>query len=285
MIEQVLLAGIVLGGVYALVASGLSLIFGVLRVINFAHGQFMMLGMYIVFFLNDLWHWPVYLTAVVVLPALFILGLLVERVAIEPIIGADASTHLLTTFGLGLMVQYAASILWSENPRSVSMPISHIVLGGLDIPWASVWTVVGALLAFLFLYLLLNRTRFGTMIRAVSQNPTSARLTGINVPVVNAVTFGLGIALVGVASVLLMPTYYVFPEIGNQFTVVAFITVILGGLGNVRGALLAGLVIGILETAFGTYISPSLAEALTFIVFVAILFWRPNGLFGQGARL
>lgn len=285
MIAQVLLVGLVLGGVYALVASGLSLIFGVLRVINFAHGQFLMLGMYLVFFLNYLWHWPVYLTALVVVPALFALGWLTERFVIEPIIHADSSAHLLTTFGLGLMIQYAAAMLWTENPQSVSASSSYITLGGLNIPWASVWTLIGALLAFLFLYVLLSRTRFGMMIRAVAQNPTSARLTGINVRSVNAVTFGIGTALVGVAAVLLTPTYYVYPEVGNEFTVVAFITVILGGLGNVRGALVAGIVIGILETAFGAYISPSLAQAMTFMVFIVALFWRPNGLFGQGARI
>ncbi|QSO46556.1 branched-chain amino acid ABC transporter permease [Alicyclobacillus mengziensis] len=285
MLINVLVAGCVLGGVYAIVASGLSLIFGVMRVVNFAHGQFLMIGMYLVFWTNTLLGWPVYVTSVVVIPALFILGWLSEKFVVEPVIHADSSAQLLTTFGLGLGIQYIVAILWTETPRSVNVPVHTFAIGSVQFSTTDFVTMGGVIVTFLILYGILNGTKLGTMIRAVSQNPTAARLTGIKVSRINALTFGIGTALVGVAAVLLMPTYNVYPDVGSVFTVVAFITVIMGGFGSLRGAFVAAVILGVLDSVFGVYISNTLAQALTFLVFIIVLFIRPRGLFGQEARL
>ena len=285
MLINVLVAGCVLGGVYAIVASGLSLIFGVMRVINFAHGQFLMIGMYLVYWVNTLLGWPVYSTAVVVIPSLFVLGWLSERFVVEPVINADSSAQLLTTFGLGLGLQYVAAILWTETPRSITLAPHTFALGTAQLSLNDVVTIGGVIVVFVVLQEILSGTRLGTMIRAVSQNPTAARLAGIKVSRVNALAFGIGTAMVGVAAVLLMPAYDVYPGVGSLFTVVAFLTVIMGGFGSLRGALVAAVILGVLDSVFGFYVSITLADALTFLVFIIVLFIRPQGLFGQEARL
>lgn len=284
MFVQAALSGLVLGGVYALVAAGLSLIFGVMRLINFAHGQFLMLGMYLAYWLHVLFGWNIYTTGLVVVPAMFVLGWATEALLIEPIRGADPSAHLLTTFGLGLAIENLAAIAWTRDPRAVNIDYGRLILGDIRLTVPGLVALLSSTAAIAALYWFLRHTRLGTAVRATAQHQLSAQLAGIDIRTVNALTFAIGTALVGIAAVVLVPMYFVFPEVGFVFTVIAFLVTVLGGLGSVGGSLGAGLLVGVLESLSGIYVSIELARAITFGIFIAILFLRPAGLFGQQAR-
>jgi branched-chain amino acid transport system permease protein len=283
MILQLFISGILLGGVYALVSIGLTLIFGVLDVVNFAHGEFLMIGMYTVFWLCTFLHMDPYLSLLLVAPLLFFMGLLVGRTVIRQTIGAPSSVQIFATVGVSLILMNGALVLWKADFRSVSTPYGSgaLALGPVFIGYPQLISFVGAIVFSAMLFPFLRYTYIGKAIRATAQDRKAAMLMGIDIQKIYVFTFGIGIALVGIASALLAPIYSIYPGIGAQFVLVAYVAVVLGGLGNIPGAILGSVIIGITETFSGFFISPGWRQAIYYAVFILVLIFRPQGLFGQ----
>lgn len=281
---QVIVSGILLGGVFALIAAGLNIIFGVVRIINFAHGEFVMLGMFATFFLHDRLAIDPYLSILVVAPALFLFGVVVQRLVIQPILDASAISKIFATVGLSLVLLNLALILFGGNFRSVRTAYSDTTLSvaGVNIGLTRLVAFLVALVLFAGLFYLLKYTFLGKAFQAVAEDRSTAQLMGIRVQRLYLLAFGLGASLAGVAGALLMPFSTVYPTVGVTYTLVAFVVVVLGGLGNMTGTLLAGLLIGLTESFSATYISPALSGATYFVMFVLVLLVRPSGLLGKG---
>lgn len=282
---QVIVSGLLLGGVYALLSVGLNLIFGVVRVINFAHGDLMMLGMYLTFFLFSYLRIDPYLASIVfVAPALFLIGLAVQWLLIRPLQSASALMLIFATFGFSIALQNLALMGFKADYRTILIPFSTATLNvaGISISVPRLIAFSFALVLLIALYLLLRFTLLGKALRAVAENRVVTQLMGVRVQRLNLLAFGLGSAITGIAGALILPFSYVFPSIGGTYTLVAFVVVVLGGLGNMAGAFLGGLAIGLVESLSGTYIAPSLKEAIYFVIFIIMLLVRPQGLFGLG---
>ena len=282
---QAVVSGLVLGAVYGLVSMGLTLVFGVLDIVNFAHGALMTLGMYVSFVLATGAGIPVYLALPITVALLFAIGAIVQRVLIAPAMGQPLENQLLLTLGLAIVIENALLIVFTGTPKRVEVSFGdqavNILGASATIP--RVIAFFGALALAAVLYLLLQRTKLGTAVRAVASNPSGAALLGIDVRRVHMLTFALGTACVGAASALVLPFLSLDPTTGNTFNILAFVVVVLGGLGNVLGALLGGFLIG-LTAEVGGVLFPDQSNLLgVFIVFILVLFLRPQGLLG--ARL
>lgn len=283
---QVASFGLLLGGIYALVSVGLNLIFGVIRVVNFAHGELIMLGMYGGFFTYTWLGWNFYLSLLVVVPALFVLGVVLQRLVIQPLID-EPMMQVFATFGLLIFFQNVVLAGTRGVARSVEIPASKIIfrLSSVNISFTRLLILVAAIAVTIGLQVFLKRTMLGKSIRAVTQDRRAARLMGINVERVYMFTFGLGTALAGLAGVLITPLFTLTPSVGFNFIIAAFAVVVLGGMGSVPGAFIGGIIVGVIEAFAGFYIDPSLKEAIWFLVFVAVLVVRPSGLMGmEGAE-
>ncbi len=285
MIGQVLVNGILLGGIYALVSLGLTLIFGVMRIINFAHGQFLMLAMYATYWLFQLYGVDPYVSILIVVPLMLAIGMGAYRMIIQPIIDASEMTHVFATLGLNLSLQGIALFLWQGDFRGIRTSYYSMVihLGPLYINLPRLIIFLCAIAAILALFLFLKKTYTGKAIRASAQKRVAAQLMGVNLSKIYMIAFGIGIAIVGLTGAVLMPIYEVFPSVGSLFALVAFVVVVLGGLGNLGGALVGGIVIGVVESVSGVFIAPALKEGVYFIIFVVILLLRPTGIFGKAA--
>lgn len=279
---QVATAGLLLGGIYALVSVGLNLIFGVIRVVNFAHGELVMLGMYGAFVGFSVIGLNLYLSLLLVVPAMFVLGVILQRFIIQPLID-EPMMQVFATFGLLIFFQNVVLATTRGVARSVEIPASKIIyeFGAVNLSFTRLLILVAAVVVTIGLQLFLKRTMLGKAIRAVTQDRRAARLMGVNVERVYMFTFGLGAALAGLAGVLITPLFTVTPFVGFNFVIAAFAVVVLGGLGSVPGAFIGGIIVGIIEAFAGFYIDPSLKQAIWFLVFVAVLVVRPQGLMGQ----
>jgi len=296
LLGQVLISGILLGGLYALIGLGMSLIMGVMKIINLAHGELMMVAMYITFWCFTLVNMDPYVSILVVFPAMFLLGVLLQKYLIAPVMEVESilpENQVLLTVGIGLVLANLALLLFSANYRSV--PVSYasktiywdLTAGGQTISLSFSVPMIGAFAIALVLgaalFLFLGRTDLGRMIRATAQDKRAAELMGINTKRITYVTFGLGSALVGAAGALLVPVYYLFPQIGGPFTLKAFIITVLGGMGNIPGAVLGGVVLGLAESLGSVYISLGYKDAFGFVIFVLVLIFLPRGLLGKGS--
>jgi len=272
-----------LGGVFALIATGLTLIWGVMGVINFAHGEFLMVGMYIAYFLAAKGGLDPYLTILVTVPALFIIGATIFRLNIQPVLKDPVMNQILLTVGLMLVLQNLALVLFTATPLSLENLYNKTTfnLGPVVIPLSNLIAFVGSLLGVAILWWFLQYTDMGRAIRAASQNPEAAALMGIDVRRTYLVAFGIGSACVGLAASLMIPFYYVSPLVGAFLGLVAFVVVVLGGMGQVPGALVGGLIIGLSETVGAAVLPGSLSRVLTFVIFILMLLFRPQGIFGR----
>jgi branched-chain amino acid transport system permease protein len=281
-VVDVLVTGVLLGGIYALVSIGLTLIFGVIQVVNFAQGEFVMLGMYGAFYANQWWGLDPYVSILVVGPATFLLGLVIQRLIIQPLLD-EPVMQIFATFGLVILLQNSVLASTEGVPRTTRTSYSTSVIDAgfatLSVP--RVVVLVFAVGVAVALVVFLRRTMLGTAIRAVAHDRMAARLMGIDVERVYMFTFGLGVALAAIAGAMLAPIYTVTPAIGFNFILPAFAVVILGGLGSIPGALLGGLVVGVVESFSGFYLDPSLKQAIWFALFIAVLVIRPSGLLGR----
>ena len=281
-VSQALITGILVGGVYALVAVGLSLIFGVLGVLNFAVGAFVTLGMYVSYGLWSNWGIPVLATLPVTVALMFAVGALVQRVLINPSMGRPSENQLLITLGVALVIQNGLLLAFTATPRSVSSSVAVFRVPVLDavIQTDRVIAFVGAAVAALAVAMLLDRTDLGLRIRGVASNPVSAGLMGISASRIYVITFGLGTACLGVASALVLPTSSLTPNVGEVYTIIAFVVVVLGGLGSIRGSAVCGLGVGVAQQ-LGGLIFPDLSSMFTvYLLFLLVIALRPQGLFG-----
>jgi branched-chain amino acid transport system permease protein len=282
-ILQLIINGLLLGGIYALISIGLTLIFGVLEIVNFAHGEFLMLAMYAAYFLFQLYGVDPYLSLVIILPLFFLIGVAVQRVTIQPILSAPPLNQIFMTVGLSMVLQNLALFFWKADYRTVKTSYSSLTLkaAGLMISFPRLVAFVLAMGLIAGLLIFLQKTYTGKAIRARAQERKAAMLMGINVYRTYQIAFGMGIACVGAAGAMLMPVFFVFPSVGTLFVLIAFVVVILGGYNSLTGALVGGLIIGVVEAFSGFFISPHLKEAIYFVIFILILLFRPTGLFGR----
>ncbi len=279
------LNGLMTGAVYALVALGLTLIYGVLHIINFAHGALLTAAMFAAFFAYTLLGLDPYLTAVLLTPLFFLIGYILQRFIIGPAAHGEDRNFLLVTLGLAVLIENAMLYAFRADTRTINLPYAFDVVAV-----GTAFLAVPRLIAFaaviavaLALWTIMQWTDTGKAIRAVAKERLGAELSGIDVGHIYAVTFGLGTACVAIAACLLIPTYYVNPTAGDAFVLIAFTIVVLGGMGSIIGALLGGLFVGVIESLSSVFLGQSLGQIGIFIMFIAILLVRPSGLFGERA--
>jgi branched-chain amino acid transport system permease protein len=279
---NILLSGLLLGGIYALVSIGLNLIFGVVRIVNFAQGELVMLGMYATFFFFAKFGIGPYYSVFLVAALLFVVGLAIQRLVLQPL-QSEPNMQVFATFGLLIFFENAVLAVTRGEGYSLAGAYSRGVIEvfGLRASVSRVVVFAAATGIAIALMIFLSRTMAGKAIRAVIQDRQSARLMGINVERTYLLTFALGSALAGVAGALLAPIYTLSPYIGGNFILAAFAVVVLGGLGSVPGAFIGGILVGVIEAFAGYYVDPALKQAIWFIIFVIVLIVRPSGLMGQ----
>jgi branched-chain amino acid transport system permease protein len=282
-----LVSGLVLGGIYALVGAGLNLIFGVIKIINFAQGALLMFGAYLSYWIVIWTDIDPYLTLPFVVLGMGILGYIIQITLINPVLGQERTSQLLITFGISLLIQNGALALWGPEIRFVETFVGYKTfdLFGIRVGASSAIAIAGAATIISIFFLFLNKTRTGIAIRAVAQQSDSALLSGIDVKKIYALAFAIGSAMVGAASVLIVPIYDIFPLMGEQFGVIAFIVVVLGGLGHIQGAAVAGVFLGVTQNLFAVYVSNQLSIAILFLIFLVTLLFRPQGIFIRRMRV
>ena len=280
---QGIVSGLLMGFVYALIAAGLSLIFGLMEIVNFAHGEFLMLAMFSTYWAWALWRLDPVLSLPLTAAAMFLLGFATYHGLIRWVLGAPMLAQIFATFGLAIFLRSAAQAIWGVDFHLVKDPLvqGRISLGGLFIGLPQLVASVGALLAFVFLNWFISRTETGLALQATAQDRQAASLMGINTERMFALGWGIGAACVGVAGALLTIFFYVFPDVGASFARLAYVTVALGGFGNVPGTLVAGVVVGLIEVLGGLLIAPALKYVAVFVLYLLVVLWRPQGLFGR----
>ncbi|MGI9103654.1 MAG: branched-chain amino acid ABC transporter permease [Terriglobales bacterium] len=281
---QAVLDGILTGALYALIAMGMALIFGVMRIVNFAHGAFLMLGMYVTWILFERAHLNPYYGFVIAGVMLFILGVIVYAGLVRHIPVKAEFMIILLTLGVSLICVDSVLLIFGADYHQLNFPLlgKNLRFGdqiSLNAPWIISFAI--ALAAAFGLYLFVMRTNFGRAARAIAQNPYSAPLMGINVNRVQAVTFGLGAAAAGVAGGLLLPVFYLYPDVGHLFNLKSFLMVVMGGMGSIEGAAAAGLVLGVVESLTSLYWGNEWALVVDFVIFILVLSFRPSGIFGS----
>jgi branched-chain amino acid transport system permease protein len=280
---QSLLSGVLIGGAYALIGVGLTIIFGVMRIINFAHGDLVMLGMYASYFLFTLGNVDPFVSIVFVFPLLFLFGAFLQKTVINKVLNALPQNQILLTIGIGLILSNTMMLLFTSDYRIISTTYSSgsFRLGEISVstPLLLSFAITAAITAVLYWFLL--KTNTGQAIRATAQDRDAAQLMGVNVKRMSILATGIGAGLAAVAGSLISPTYYIFPQVGQPFTLKAFVIVVLGGMGSVMGATVGGVLIGATESLAGAYISSGLKDLVVYVLFLLILLFKPAGLFGK----
>jgi branched-chain amino acid transport system permease protein len=281
---QTVVSGVLTGALYAMIGVGLTIVFGVMRIINLAHGEMVMLGMFGAYWGQARWGLDPFVSLAVWMPAMFAAGVLVYRFLLRKIIPGGELNTLLYTAGLSLLVANVALFLWTGDYRTISVPYAALPLRplGIAIPIPLAIAFALALLITGALWVFLSRTDTGRAVRATSQNAEAAILMGIDVERIAVITFGLGTALAGAAGVLLGPSLYLYPTVGEILIVKCFVIVVLGGLGSVPGAIAGGILLGVVESLGAVYVSMALKDGVGFVIFLLVLLYRPSGLFGVG---
>lgn len=280
---QTIVNGLFTGGIYALVAIGLTLIYGVMLILNFAHGEFLMLGMYISFWSFTLLGLDPYLAVPVAALLIFALGATIQRGLVQRVLSAHPLNQIILLLGVSTLTIGLVQFFWTAEPKAIHVPYETEVLtfAGLRFSIPRMIAFFAAMAIALLLFLFLQYTKTGKAIRAVSQSRDAALLMGINVKYIYLLTFGIGAAVTAVGGVLLTPNYKMIPTIGQTFSVTAFVVVVLGTMGNFIGAFLGGLIIGIVEAFAGFLLGGDVKIIASMLVFILILLFRPSGLFGR----
>jgi branched-chain amino acid transport system permease protein len=283
LVTQAIITGILLGGIYGLVSIGLTLIFGVLGIVNFAHGTLLTVAMYLAYVLVTYGGLNVYVAALIATPVLFALGYAIQILALNRLMRpGHTEGQLLVTLGLSLLLANILLLTFGGLEKTITPPLGgNLRILGAIAPVSRVIAFIGAILLAVALTVALHKTRLGLTIRSVAANSLGAQLAGVDIRRVFALTFGLGAATVGAAGGLILPFLSLTPSTGEQFTILAFVIVVLGGLGSVRGALVGGLTVGLVQTVGGLYLPGTQALLLVFAVFILVLLFRPQGLFGS----
>lgn len=287
---QTLIAGILLGGLYALIGLGMTLIMGVMKIINLSHGELMMVAMYIAYWMFIMFGIDPYLSVFIATPCLFALGIVLQKFFINPVLKVEVilpENQVILTVGIGMVLSNIAMILFTSDYRSTPVDYATTALylsdiwkdAPIELSFSLPWTVSFCIAILITggLWFFLTRTDTGKSIRATAQDIDAALLMGVNTKVMRVITFGIGSALVGAAGCLFIPIYYLFPALGGQFTLIAFVITILGGLGSTVGAIIGGIILGIFESMTATYIGMGWAPVGRFVIFVAALIFLPGG--------
>jgi branched-chain amino acid transport system permease protein len=281
-IIQLVISGLLIGSVYALMSIGLTLIFGVLRVVNFAHGEFLMIAMYGAWAFSKLLGLNPYIAAIAVVPAMFLFGALVYRLVIGSALEKPHLVVVFATMGLSIFLQNAALMAMTADLRDVppifgrSISVGHVFIKG-----ELLLGFVITLACTVALQWVIKFTFLGKAIRATVQDGEAAKLMGIAVPKIFLITFAAGSALVGLAACVMLPLFSVFPTVGLNFVLIAFVIVVLGGMGSIEGALLGGFCVGVVQSVGSYYVAPAFGQLFFFVLFLLVMIFRPNGLFGQ----
>ena len=280
---QVLVNGLLAGGILALVALGFSLVWGIMNIINLAHGSFVMLGAYLTYVLFTTWHVDPFLSIPISFVALFALGYVVQRGVINQVVRAPMLTTFLLTFGLSLLLINVALLVFHGDSKAVTTAYSgaNFSVGGVTVPWVKLWTLLVAILITGLMQAFLTQTKLGRAIRATSMDIGAAQLVGVRVAELYAIVFALGAGLAGAAGALISLSYSLNPSMGDPFIIKAFVVCVLGGLGSVEGALLGGVLYGILEAFGSQYIGTGLQDAVALVVLLLVLVFRPRGILGK----
>lgn len=283
-----LVQGILMGSIYGLIALGLTLLFGIMRIINFAHGAFLMVSMYLAFLGVTVLKLNPYLTLVIVVPGMFVIGYLTNRLLVQPVLQKEAEVRepigaLVLTFGLGVILENGFLAIFGSNYESITTSFAGKTLevGSVIVTLPRLYAFLLATIVTAIFYVFMQKTELGRIIRAVGQDRNAARLMGVNVEQIFSLSFGISLAVLGVAGVALIPFYNIHPSIGNIFGIMAFVTVLLGGLGSIPGAVIGGLLIGIVESTSTLFVPSNLAPMIVLYSFLIFLFIRPAGLFGS----
>ena len=282
---QAIVNGVLMGAVYALIALGLTLIYGVLHIINFAHGALLTAGLFAVYFAHKVLGLDPYVAVFGIAPLSFAFGYGLQRFVVGPAAHGDDRNVMLVTLGLAIMIENLLLYAFHADTRTIDVPAGYNVVD-VDGALLGVSRLVGfgaVIVLTLLLWALMKLTDTGKAIRAVAKERLGAELSGIDVAHIYAVTFGFGTACLGIAACLLIPTFYVNPTVGQSFILVAFTIVVLGGMGSVTGALLGGLLVGVIESLGGLFLGETLGQLCIFLVFILVLLVRPTGLFGARA--
>jgi branched-chain amino acid transport system permease protein len=285
---QLLVAGLLMGALYGVIALSLSLIYGVGKLTNFAHGDILMICMYIPFWIWAYLKLSTYISIFILIPVFFLLGYCIQVLLVEPLLKKedadvkDPTGVLLTTMGLSLLLSNGALFFFKADYRGVNSEVAamNLKFAGLTLNLAQLIALIGAIILALLLLFILNRTYLGKAIRAVAQDREAARMMGINDFGIFRITFGITIIILGLAGGFLLPFYFIHPGVGEAFTLRSFVIVVLGGLGSTNGAFIAGILIGVIESFMTQIFNSATAEIIVFAVFVLVLIYRPSGLFG-----
>lgn len=279
--------GILIGAVYALIGVGLTLVFGVMRTINFAHGDFVVIGMYFAVLLNALFGWDPYLTLIFAIPLGFIVGAMIQKFVLTRVIDAKPESMMLATLGVSLVIANLLLLTFGGEPQSVnvSYATTTLKLGEIRISVVLLLAGIATVSVIAALYWLLNKTEIGRAIRATAENRLGAELVGVNTKRIQAIVFGLGMSLAVTAGVTLIPLLFASPvTTGALFTLKAFVVTVLGGLGNIGAAIMGGLVLGVVEVLGASYLDSAYRDAYGLLVFLLVLLLKPEGLFGKTVK-
>lgn len=278
MLLQGVVSGLLAGGLYAMVALGMALIFGVMRVINIAHGTLLMLGAYTTFWLFSLYGMNPFLSIFISFPVIFLVGAILQRLFVYRVVNAPELSSLLLTFGISIFISNIAMVTWTADYRSVEFLTGSFLLGPIALSKPRLVTFGFALAITWLAFLFLNLTKIGKAIRATSQHRELAQVCGINVERVDLITFGIAAGLAGAAGSLISVMFSVFPEMGQLYVFKSFLVIVLGGAGNYPGAFFGGLILGLVEGLASLFLSAQLSEVIAYILLVIILLIRPTGL-------
>jgi branched-chain amino acid transport system permease protein len=279
---QLIISGVLVGGIYALMSIGLTLIFGVLRIVNFAHGEFLMIAMYGAWAITRLLGLNPYIAAIAIVPAMFLFGAIVYRLIISPALDKPHLVVVFATMALSIFIQNAALMIMTADLLDVP-PIfgRSLTIGPIYIKVELLLGFIITILCTVGLQWMIRTTYLGKAIRATVQDGEAAMLMGIPVPRIFLITFAVGSALVGLAACVMMPLFSVFPTVGLNFVLIAFVIVVLGGMGSIEGALLGGICVGVVQSLSSYYVAPAFGQLFFFVLFLLVMIFRPNGLLGQ----
>ncbi|MBN9600258.1 MAG: branched-chain amino acid ABC transporter permease [Afipia sp.] len=277
----------ILGGTYALLGIGLTLIFGIMRVVNFAHGELYTFGAYFVYLASALLGMNFFVSLVIAIVFGCALGAAIEFILLRPIRSADIDTTMLVMIGAMIVMQNTEQYVWGGVAKSVNTPFgeSALVLGPISVSWLRIFVFVAALALIAGSYLLINRTKLGKAMRATFQDRDTASLMGVNIQFIYMATFALGSSLAAAAGALLGPVYVISPQMGNLASLKAFAIVILGGLGSIGGATIGGFILAFAEEIGAGYISSGYRDAMGFLIIILVLMFKPTGLFARAERI
>jgi branched-chain amino acid transport system permease protein len=286
LLPQALADGVLLGAVYAIVAVGLTMTFGVMRIINFAHGDFLAVGLYLTYLAAHFLRLDPYLSLLLVLPLVTLAAALTYKWLIAPVLSASEQNQVVVTLGLSLILQNVLLAIFSADVRTIpsAMAGKFLRLGDVFVQAAAVVAAVASILVCVGLYRFLHATELGRQIRAAAQDRDGARICGVNVERMYLIAFCIGVGSLGLVAPLIAPFYYISPGVGPNFTLTAFVVVVLGSIGNFLGALLGGFIIGIVEAVGGLLTGGSINFIITYAIFALFLLFKPEGLLG-GRRL